>query len=362
MDIARNFAEFQNAFKVLEVPTFNVVYADRAGHIEYLYNGLVPRHASGDLRFWSGLVPGDSSATLWHDYLTYQELPKVIDPPGGTVQNSNDPPWDAAWPTLIDSKPYQASIATDRVSLRMERGIRMLGQSDKISYQQLIEDKWSTRSELADRVLPELLEAADASADELARQAAQVLRNWDRNTDAGSRGALLFLAWTKEKGSVSGYLAHGFAVPFDPAQPLNTPRGLADPAAAVAALERAATTMLKTTGALDTPWGEVMRLRIDDVDLPASGGPGLLGVFNVIDYDDANPDGTRSADFGASYVALVSFETPMRAKVLLSYGDSSQPGSPHHSDQLWLLSRGQLRDAWLTRAQVEQHLEHVDRF
>jgi acyl-homoserine-lactone acylase len=362
MDIARNFAEFQDAFKVLEVPTFNVVYADRAGHIEYLYNGLVPRHASGDLKFWSALVPGDSSDTLWKDYLTYQELPKVIDPPGGTVQNSNDPPWNAAWPTLIDPKPYQASIAAQSVSLRMERGIRMLGQSDRISYQQLIEDKWSTRSELADRVLPELLEAVQESGDDLARQAAAVLNNWDRTTNANSRGALLFLAWTKQKGSVSGYLARGWSTPFNLALPLTTPSGIADRAAAVAALDAAAKDMLQTTGALDTPWGQVMRLHIGDVDLPASGGPGLLGVFNVIDYADPKADGTRDADFGGSYVALVSFDSPIRAQVLLSYGDSSQPGSPHHSDQLPLLSRGQLRDAWLTRAEVEHHLEHVDRF
>ena len=362
MDIAHNFAEFQDAFKVLQVPTFNVVYADRAGHIEYLYNGLVPRHASGDLKFWSGLVAGDSSATLWNDYLSYQELPKIIDPPGGTVQNSNDPPWDSAWPTVLDGKPYQASIAAGRVSLRMERGIRMLGQSDKISYQQLIEDKWSTRAELADRVLPELLDAVDQTGDDLARQAGAVLKHWDRTTNADSRGALLFLAWTRQPGSVSGYLAKGWATPFDVLAPLTTPRGIADHGAAVAALDAAATEMLKTTGALDTPWGQVMRLRIGDVDLPASGGPGLLGVFNVIDYADLNADGTRTADFGGSYVALVSFQKPIKAKVLLSYGDSSQPGSAHHSDQLPLLSRGQLRDAWLTRAEVEKHLEHVDRF
>ena len=346
-----------------EVPTFNVVYADRAGHIEYLYNGLVPRHASGDLKFWSGLVAGDSSATLWNDYLTYQELPKVIDPPGGTVQNSNDPPWDSQrGRRCLMASPIRHRLQPQRVSLRMARAIRMLGQSNKISYQQLIDYKWSTRAELADRVLPELLDAVDQSGDDLAHQAAAVLRNWDRTTNADSRGALLFLAWSKQPGSVSGYLARGWATPFDIAAPLTTPAGIADHGAAVAALDAAAKEMLKTTGALDTPWGQMMRLRIGDVDLPASGGPGLLGVFNVIDYDDPHADGTRSADFGASYVALVSFERPIKAKVLLSYGDSSQPGSPHHSDQLPLLSRGQLRDAWLTRAQVEQHLEHVDRF
>ena len=32
-------------------------------------------------------------------------VPKSIDPASGTVQNSNDPPWDSAWPALIDPPP-----------------------------------------------------------------------------------------------------------------------------------------------------------------------------------------------------------------------------------------------------------------
>jgi acyl-homoserine-lactone acylase len=119
--------------------------------------------------------------------------------------------------------------------------------------------------------------------------------------------------------------------------------------------------MLASFGALDTPWGQVMRLKIDSVDLPASGGPARLGVFDVLDYSPLN-NGTRAANFGGSYVAVVSFDRPTRAKVLLSYGTSSQPGSAHRSDQLPLLSKGVLRDAWRTRAEVEANLESRDSF
>lgn len=362
MATARDFAQFQAAVARLEVPTFNIVYADRAGHIEYLYNGLVPRHRFGDLAFWSSVVPGDTSRTLWKDYLSFDELPKLIDPPGGTVQNSNDPPWDAAWPEVLDPAPYARSIAPFRVDLRMESGIRMLAATPKVSFEQLIADKWSHHSELADRVLPDLLAAvARLGGGDLVSRAAQVLARWDRSTDAASRGALLFLDWVDRPGSPSGYAARGFAQPFDIRFPLTTPAGLADPQAAVRALADAARDMLARYGALDVPWGQVMRLRIGGVDLPASGGPGRLGVFDVLDFG-TEEHGERAADFGGTYVALVSFEEPVRAKVLLSYGSSSQPGSPHHSDQLPLLAAGTLRDVWRTRAEVEAHLEHIDRF
>ena len=58
MATAHDFTGFQAALERLEVPTFNILYADHDGHIEYLYNGLVPRHAFGDLHFWSSTVPG----------------------------------------------------------------------------------------------------------------------------------------------------------------------------------------------------------------------------------------------------------------------------------------------------------------
>jgi acyl-homoserine-lactone acylase len=280
------------------------------------------------------------------------------------VENSNDPPWDAAWPNVLDPAPFAAAIPpvpTGSVALRAASAIRMQSEQRKISFDQLVADKWSHHCELADRVLPDLLEATARYGGDLARRAAETLAHWDRTTDADSRGALLFLDWAQRPGAASGYEPGGYARPFDIYRPLTTPSGLADPESAVHALESAAQHMLATAGALDTPWGQVMRLRIDSIDLPASGGPGRLGVFDVLEYSPVS-NGTRAADFGSSYVAVVSFDRPARAKVLLSYGASSQPGSPHRSDQLPLLSRGILRDAWRTRSDVEANLESRDSF
>ena len=361
METAHDFADYQRALRLQQVPSFNVVYADRAGHIQYLFNGLVPKKPGRDLAYWSGLVPGDRSDTLWTSYLGYNALPKVTDPAGGAVQNSNDPPWNAAWPATIDPKPYANLIASDAVSLRMASGLRMLAQAPRLSFDQLAEMKWSDRSELADRVLPQLEQAADRYGTDLARQAAGVLARWDRNAAADSRGALLFLDWADRPGAASGYAGSGFAIPYDLALPLTTPAGLADPKAAAEALDAAARDMLATTGALDTPWGQVMRLRVGDVDLPASGGPGRLGVFDVIDFA-APKDGRRAANFGDSFIAIVSFDRRARAKVLMTYGNASQSVSPHISDQAPLLARHELRDAWRTRAEVEANLESRDTF
>ena len=60
---------------------------------------------------------------------------------------------------------------------------------------------------------------------------------------------------------------------------------------------------------------------------------------------------------GDTWVGALEFtpEGP-RGKVLLAYGNASQPGSPHDGDQLELLSRGEMRPLWFTRAEAEANV------
>jgi acyl-homoserine-lactone acylase len=47
------------------------------------------------------------------------------------------------------------------------------------------------------------------------------------------------------------------------------------------------------------------------------------------------------------------------ARVLLTYGNATQPGSPHVGDQLVLVARQEMRPAWRTREELQGHLEAV---
>ena len=68
-------------------------------------------------------------------------------------------------------------------------------------------------------------------------------------------------------------------------------------------------------------------------------------------------DGLFEVRGGDSFVAVVEFSEPVRARVLLGYGNASQPDSPHRGDQLELMARRELRPVWRSRAEVEAHLE-----
>ena len=354
---ARGLGDFEAALRRLQVPTFTILYADGDGHILDLWNGRVPARARGDWDFWQGVVPGDGPDTLWTATHAYDDLPRLVDPPTGWLQNSNDPPWSATWPALLDWRKFPPYMAPPPgLGMRQQRSAKLLLDAPKLTLEGMIDAKQSTRSELADRILGDLLAVVRARGGEAARQAAAVLGAWDRQTEAGSRGAVLFEAFYHELLRPLTPGQRAVAVPWNEREPFSTPRGLRDPAAALTALETAAAAVIRGYGRLDVPWGEVHRLRRDGLDLPGNGGPAALGIVRTLEYAAA-AGGKLHAMAGETFVAAVELSSPPRARALLAYGNSSRPGSRHRTDQLPLLARKELRPVWRSRAEIEAHLE-----
>lgn len=362
MGKARTFAQFQAALRQMQVPMFNIVYADRAGHVMYLDNGILPRHAEGDIRMWSQPVAGDTSATLWKDVHSYDELPKVIDPAGGFVQNANDPPWLASWPRVLDPKQFPAYVApVGPVSQRAQYSVKLLDRTPKLSFDDFVSRKVDTRALMADRLLPELLAAARGSNDPDIVEAVRLLSAWDHRFEADARGALLFETWAGLFAPRNFADQRNYAVKWTLDDPLETPRGLADPAAAVAMLKEAVGKTRALYGAVDRPFGEVSRFHIGDTSVPGNGGFGNTGVFRTITWGPMK-NGERTPVHGETWVSMVEFGTPMRAVGMMSYGNSSQPGSKHNADQLRFLASKTFRTLWIDRAEVERHVEERTAF
>ncbi len=352
MGQAHNLKEFQAALRMMQHPFGNVIYADAEGNIFLFDGGLVPKKGGGDTGFWSRPVPGDTASALWTDYWDYDSLPHALDPPSGWVQNSNSAPWFMTLP-FLDWRRYSEDMAdpTAFPSFREQRGLRMLTESSKISFDQMVADKFSTRSELADRVVGDLVKAARARGGETLRAAADVLSAWDRQTEANSRGAVLFEAWANKAFASEWPLS----VPFDPGHFLETPRGFAYPGREAQFLEDAAKEVVTKYGRMDVAWGEVHRYKLGNFDFPGNEGSPSLGIFRSVWYwKPAGPNRTAAAG-GDSFIAAVEFSKPLKAQVLLPYGNTSDPDSPHYGDQLELDAQKKLRPAWFYRKDVEAH-------
>lgn len=364
MALARDLNGFQRATARLQMPYFNIVYADRDGHIMYAFGGSAPQRPSGTYADWTRILDGANPALTSQTTLRWSQLPRTIDPPGGFVQNSNDAPWTSTFPQQLSPRDFPAWLARDDMDFRPQHGALFLQSRPRFSLADLIEGIHSTRLVLADRVLDDLIAAARASADPDAHDAAGVLAAWDRTAQAESRGAVLFDAWYAMAGGARAAPDAMFRLPFDPAHPLTTPAGLADPVRAAALLADAARTLREAHGSIDIAWGAVHRIRLSGRspdfrqaismgDLPASGADNPLGGLHNMRYLPAGPDGIQSATGAEGYIQAVEF-TPQgaKARMQISYGNASRPGSAHITDQLSDFAHGRIARAPRTHAEV----------
>jgi acyl-homoserine-lactone acylase len=358
MGLARNLAEWQEAMRMQQLPLFHTAYADRDGHIGYVYNATLPVHPTGDYRYWQGIVPGDRSDLISSTIVPYDQIPKVFDPPTGWVQNSNDMPWTSVYPMVLDSTKFAPGFAAPQgITQRAQRGIRILSgfTGRKMTFADVKAGKLSTRVETADQFVDDLVATARKIGSDRAKRAALVLEKWDRQAENASDGMLLFYKFMQEAGGGFANIG-GFAVPTDDRRPLTTPRGFADLSKAASALDKVAGDVEKEYGRLNVPWGEVLRFRRGNTDLPGNGAPSQLGAIRTVGVT-AFKDGKIEGASGDTFFAVIEFSTPQRAEGLLSYGNWSKKGSPHVEDQIKLMSRKEMRPIWRDRKDVEAHLE-----
>jgi acyl-homoserine-lactone acylase len=226
----------------------------------------------------------------------------------------------------------------------------MIKDNPSITFNQLIDYKNNTGMETAERFLDDLIAAVEAFPDSTALEAIGVLKQWDKKTEVDSRGAVLFASWWDK---VSNNL---FKIPWSAENPVTTPDGLKEQKQAVDLLVTAAKEVQAKYGALDIAWGNVYRLNINGIDYPANGGAGDYGIFRTLYFTDVK-DSVKIAVAGETFVAVTEFGEKVRARVMLAYGNATQPGNRHIGDQLELLSGKKLREALLDREDILKHLE-----
>ena len=322
-------------------------------------------------------MPGESRRYFWRGFHRVRDLPRLLNPAGGAVQNANNSPWWTSLADRLDMARYPSYVERNPLALRPQRALQLLESSRTFTLDEVRALKFDVRVLVADRVLDELLAAGRAKPSPSAdlAEAIDVLARWDRRAASESRGTALFLRfWDAYRQAVP----EPFAVSWSAEKPVETPRGLADAAQAVAALERAAAALRALRGGLDVAWGDVVRFRAGEMDLPGDGADGSYGLYRVMRFDGPRPGAQTAtpetattsvrvagridpaqppAGFGDAWVLLVHFSRPIEAWSILAYGQSSQPGSPHGQDQIQRFARHELRRVWFSEADIAANLE-----
>lgn len=349
---AKNYAQFRKALDIHAVPMFNICYADDEGNIFYLWNGTVP-----DLphpKHKSEAVPARVSADVWTRFHPIDELPQLFNPPGGYVQNCNSPPFFTNLQAALDPAKFPDHFPANNVSLRSQHSLQLVDNDQKFSLEDICRMKHSPKMLLADRVKADLIKAVREKHSEGEVAAAlELLEVWDNTVSADSRGGTLFAEWWEiyskdDKG--------GYEVPWCPDEPTSTPRGLNKNEWAVECFLKAVEECKSKYGRWDVSWGDVHRIRMGDVDLPMSGGSGLMGCFRVAKFRTDPMDGKQCVNSGDSWVFAVEFGKQPRAYTMVGYSQSEIEGTPHFNDQAALYSENKLKPAAFTEEEIGEQL------
>jgi acyl-homoserine-lactone acylase len=365
---ARTLDEFLDAMRERHVPTSNFTYADSDGNILYLWNARLPRRLEDGLSYAVD-VPG-AEKYLWRGFHPLDDLPRLLNPRGGYVQNANNPPRFATPHDLLDMARYPAYVERGQLGLRPQLAIAMLDEQSRFSVDDVVRLKFDTRVLLAARVKRALIDAlrsAPGLSDD-AKAGLAVLEAWDDRAAAESRGAALFLRfWDNYARAVP----QPFATPWDESRPTETPTGLSDPRAACTHLEEAVRSLRQAHGREDVTWGEINRYRVGDLDFPAEGCTGTYGCFRVQRFAP-QPNGAASiagnlsdggpVGFGDAWVLVVDFSPPVpSARSILAYGQTMDLTSAHSRDQIALFAARRLRPVWFTEADIAANVERAYR-
>ena len=275
------------------------------------------------------------------------------------VTNSNDSYWLANPAAPLEG--YSPIIGPERTerTLRTRAGLTLvqeqLDKDGKLSPQEIQQMLYSHRNYGAELLLDDVLSVCEGDGSDAIASSCDILRQWDRTANIDSRGVPLWIEFWKLASGIDGL----YAVPFDPDDPVNTPRGIAlDDAQVVAAVRQAiasAAQSLADAGiAADAPWGELQFTNRNGEKIPVPGAPGSSGMFSYIISRLSQGEGYTPIITGNSYIQVISWDADgkLNAQGMLTYSQSPEPESPHYADLTKLYSRGEWIDFPFTEEEI----------
>jgi acyl-homoserine lactone acylase PvdQ len=365
---ANTFDEYKKAMDLRANTTNNTVYADDQGNIAYWHGNFMPRRDSS--YDWSQPVDGSIAATEWKGIHELDEIVHVYNPATGWIQNCNSTPYSLSGNSSPERRKYPAYMAPDGQNFRAVNAAQLLSVANNFTLDSLTAKGYDHYLAAFDVLLPPLFAAYSAASDSMRRTLQEpiaLLQKWDRRSGIRSVATTLAVEWgvrmaqfapRPRTGEENSNAVGNVQTELERCTP---DQKIAEFAAVVNELRRA-------NGSWKVEWGEVCRYQR------------LTGKI-VETYDDRKPSlpvGLVSSAFGElpsfvsrvmpntrkrygvsgnSFIAAVEFGKRVKARTIVTGGESSDPGSPHFGDQASMYLNGQFKEVLFYPEDVDQHVE-----
>jgi acyl-homoserine-lactone acylase len=396
MGQAHSVGDLRRVFhQVKGMPWVNTMAADVHGDAWYTDASATPRLSAGAQSRFVARVEEDFVASLLYqnriamldgsdpddDWLDHPDARSAgLEPPEAlpelstrrVVINANDSHWLNAPDHALTGYSVMGGLEATPRSLRTRQNLRLaaaLAARGGVTCDDLLAAVFDNASLSAELLVDEVV-ARCRGRGELTVEghvadldhAAEVLSAWDRCFDLDSRGATLWREFMSGFGDAA-WLDAGplFAQPFDPADALLTPRGLADAPTdgddpVLHAMGHALRVLAAAGIEPDAPLASVQWADRGEVRVPVHGGGEGEGMLNVLAPTGALPpasleplpeppmavpgrertglsEGGYRVTYGTSFLMAVELTAAGPAAVgLLAYGQSSDPSSPRYRD------------------------------
>lgn len=338
MNKASNLGEFRQALRMCGLPRFNVAYADREDNIFYLSGGKIPIR-KGDFD-WQGVLPGNTSDALTHGYHSADDLPQLLNPPSGYLFNTNNTPFNATHPDEnLNEAEYDPTLGfREKENNRSIRFMELIEQYPTIDYEEFQRIKYDQQypdSLYCPFQLNEVFDI-DPNAYPHIKDLIEIIQRWDRkanieNTSA-AQWSILFkklVERTKEEG-----LYNATTLPEE---------------LIIEEIEATQKYLLKHFKRIDITLADHQIHARGDVEMPISGLLDMIAATNSAPIGK----GRVKAIAGDSYIMLVRYsDENVEIETVLPFGESSDPQSPHYTDQMKMYLNHERKTMTLNKEKV----------
>jgi acyl-homoserine-lactone acylase len=365
---ANSFSEFKKIMELRSNNSNNTVYADDQKNIAYWHGNFVPvRDPKLD---WQLPVDGTTPATEWKGVHKLDEIVHVINPPSGFIQNCNSTPFTSSGTSSPNKKGYPEYMAPDGQNARALNAARLLNESNNITLDKIISIGYNHYLTAFEILLPSLFRAYDDlpnqdTTKQKLHEAITLLKQWDRNSSASSIATTLAIEWATNLSSLA-------PAPTTDRDATNAIASFAwlvkevPPAKKLDLLKKSLKDLESRYGNWHVAWGDINRFQrnenstnnnFDDTkwSLPvglASATWGSLPSFNSRRFPNTNK---RYGVSGNSFIAAIEFGKKLKARTIMTGGESFVPGSEHFTDQAEGFIEGKFKEVNFYPADILKH-------